>query len=88
MFEKDWPKISPRKVRENFGDTIILMVFPDPAKFRLIRDPIIFLAGVLTTEKQNFLLFDMTTHPVTDGSAKQRLVRKVKITLSDLLNGI
>ena len=21
--------------------------------------------GVLTTEKQNFLLFDMTTHPVT-----------------------
>merc|ERR1712213_158327 len=35
--------------------------------------------GVLTTEKQNFLLFDMTTHPVTDGSAKQRLVRKVNI---------
>ena len=34
--------------------------------------------GVLTTEKQNFLLFDMTTHPVTDGTAKQRLVRKVK----------
>lgn len=34
--------------------------------------------GVLTTEKQNFLLFDMTTHPVTDGSAKQRLVRKVQ----------
>jgi len=22
--------------------------------------------GVLTTEKQNFLLFDMTTHPITD----------------------
>jgi len=34
--------------------------------------------GVLTTEKQNFLLFDMTTHPVTDGTAKQRLVRKVQ----------
>jgi len=34
--------------------------------------------GVLTTEKQNFLLFDMTTHPVTDGSAKARLVRKVQ----------
>merc|ERR1719277_3000381 len=34
--------------------------------------------GVLTTEKQNFLLFDMTTHPITDGSAKQRLVRKVQ----------
>ena len=34
-------------------------------------------SGVLTTEKQNFLLFDMTTHPVTDGSAKAKLVRKV-----------
>ncbi|CAB1452425.1 unnamed protein product [Pleuronectes platessa] len=27
--------------------------------------------GVLTTEKQNFLLFDMTTHPLTNGSIKQ-----------------
>ncbi len=34
--------------------------------------------GVLTTEKQNFLLFDMTTHPVTDGSVKSRLVKKVQ----------
>lgn len=34
--------------------------------------------GVLTTEKQNFLLFDMTTHPVTDNTAKSRLVKKVK----------
>ena len=34
--------------------------------------------GVLTTEKQNFLLFDMTTHPVTDTAAKTRLVRKVQ----------
>jgi len=34
--------------------------------------------GVLTTEKQNFLLFDMTTHPVTDAAAKTRLVRKVQ----------
>ncbi|XP_043206944.1 Golgi phosphoprotein 3 homolog sauron-like, partial [Amphibalanus amphitrite] len=34
--------------------------------------------GVLTTEKQNFLLFDMTTHPVTDTQAKQRLVKKVQ----------
>ena len=33
--------------------------------------------GVLTTEKQNFLLFDMTTHPVTDTQAKLRLVKKV-----------
>uniref|UniRef100_T1JEU6 Golgi phosphoprotein 3 n=1 Tax=Strigamia maritima TaxID=126957 RepID=T1JEU6_STRMM len=34
--------------------------------------------GVLTTEKQNFLLFDMTTHPLTDSTAKQRLIKKVQ----------
>merc|ERR1711997_520129 len=33
--------------------------------------------GVLTTEKQNFLLFDMTTHPVTDNIQKTRLIKKV-----------
>ena len=34
--------------------------------------------GVLTTEKQNYVLFDMTTHPVVDASIKQRVVRKVQ----------
>merc|ERR1719412_3313622 len=34
--------------------------------------------GVLTTEKQNFLLFDMTTHPVTDNVQKTKLIRKVQ----------
>eukprot|EP00061_Rhincodon_typus_P011050 g35789.t1 len=34
--------------------------------------------GVLTTEKQNFLLFDMTTHPVTNDTLKQRLVKRVQ----------
>eukprot|EP00794_Sanderia_malayensis_P010133 gene10133-11168_t len=34
--------------------------------------------GVLTTEKQNFLLFDMTTHPLTDSSMKQRVLKKVQ----------
>lgn len=34
--------------------------------------------GVLTTEKQNFLLFDMTTHPLNDNSVKSKLVKKVK----------
>ncbi|CAF4792890.1 unnamed protein product [Pieris macdunnoughi] len=34
--------------------------------------------GVLTTEKQNFLLFDMTTHPLTDNGIKGRLVKKVQ----------
>ncbi|XP_057687988.1 Golgi phosphoprotein 3 isoform X1 [Corythoichthys intestinalis] len=34
--------------------------------------------GVLTTEKQNFLLFDMTTHPLTNNNLKQRLIKKVQ----------
>lgn len=34
--------------------------------------------GVLTTEKQNFLLFDMTTHPLQDNNMKQKLVKKVQ----------
>ncbi|KAH8281567.1 hypothetical protein KR054_001607 [Drosophila jambulina] len=34
--------------------------------------------GVLTTEKQNFLLFDMTTHPLSDNVVKCRLVKKVR----------
>ncbi|KAM5256270.1 Golgi phosphoprotein 3-like isoform 3-T3 [Ctenodactylus gundi] len=34
--------------------------------------------GILTTEKQNFLLFDMTTHPVTNATEKQRLVKKLQ----------
>ncbi len=34
--------------------------------------------GVLTTEKQNFVLFDMTTHPLTDSTTKQKLIKKVQ----------
>ncbi|PFX17490.1 Golgi phosphoprotein 3 homolog sauron-like [Stylophora pistillata] len=34
--------------------------------------------GVLTTEKQNFLLFFLTTHPLVDSVSKQRVVRKVQ----------
>ncbi|MBN3278937.1 GOLP3 protein, partial [Polyodon spathula] len=34
--------------------------------------------GVLTTEKQNFLLFDMTTHPLTNSNIKQRLIKRVQ----------
>jgi len=37
--------------------------------------------GVLTTEKQNFLLFDMTTHPVTNSAVKDRVVKKVQDTV-------
>ncbi|XP_015786230.1 Golgi phosphoprotein 3 homolog sauron [Tetranychus urticae] len=34
--------------------------------------------GVLTTEKQNFLLFDMTTHPLVDSGTKSKLIKKVQ----------
>lgn len=34
--------------------------------------------GVCTTEKQNFLLFDMTTHPLTGSDSKQKLIKKVQ----------
>nr|XP_056709182.1 Golgi phosphoprotein 3-like [Euleptes europaea] len=39
--------------------------------------------GILTTEKQNFLLFDMTTHPVTNTTEKQRLVKKLQESVLD-----
>lgn len=34
--------------------------------------------GVCTTEKQNFVLFDMTTHPLVDSTVKGKLVKKVQ----------
>ena len=34
--------------------------------------------GVCTTEKQNFLLFDMTTHPLVESTVKQKLVKRVQ----------
>lgn len=37
--------------------------------------------GVLTTEKQNFLLFDMTTHPLNDTGVKAKLIKKVQETV-------
>ncbi|XP_040824886.1 Golgi phosphoprotein 3-like [Ochotona curzoniae] len=39
--------------------------------------------GVLTTEKQNFLLFDMTTHPLTNNNIKQHLIKKVQEAVLD-----
>lgn len=34
--------------------------------------------GVLRTEKRNFLLFDMATHPVADSAAKDELNKRVR----------
>lgn len=33
--------------------------------------------GVLRTEKRNFLLFDMATHPIADMNAKDDVMRRV-----------
>ena len=34
--------------------------------------------GVCTTEKQNFVVFDMTTHPLIDSTIKAKLVKRVQ----------
>ena len=38
--------------------------------------------GILRTEKRNFLLFDMATHPVADGGAKDEIRRRVRLLLT------
>ncbi|RIA93965.1 Golgi phospho protein 3-domain-containing protein [Glomus cerebriforme] len=38
--------------------------------------------GILRTEKRNFLLFDMATHPVSDSSTKEEIVKRVITTLT------
>ncbi|KAF2457604.1 vacuolar protein sorting-associated protein-like protein 74 [Lineolata rhizophorae] len=39
--------------------------------------------GILRTEKRNFLLFDMATHPVVDGGAKDEIRRRVRNVLTN-----
>lgn len=39
--------------------------------------------GILRTEKRNFLLFDMATHPVADGGAKDEIRRRVRTVLTN-----
>ncbi|KAI9785853.1 MAG: Vacuolar protein sorting-associated protein 74 [Peltula sp. TS41687] len=39
--------------------------------------------GILRTEKRNFLLFDMATHPVADGGAKDEIRRRVRNLLTN-----
>ncbi|KAI0179840.1 Golgi phosphoprotein 3 [Hypoxylon sp. FL1284] len=38
--------------------------------------------GILRTEKRNFLLFDMATHPMADGGAKDEIRRRVRNVLT------
>lgn len=39
--------------------------------------------GILRTERRNFLLFDMATHPVADGGAKDELRKRVRNVLTN-----
>lgn len=39
--------------------------------------------GILRTEKRNFLLFDMATHPVADGGAKEEIRRRTRTLLTN-----
>jgi golgi phosphoprotein 3 len=39
--------------------------------------------GILRTEKRNFLLFDMATHPVVDAGAKDEIRKRVKNVVSN-----
>lgn len=46
--------------------------------------------GILRTEKRNFLLFDMATHPVVDNGAKEEIRRRVRNVLTQrtvVING-
>jgi Golgi phosphoprotein 3 len=43
--------------------------------------------GVLRTEKRNFVIFDMATHPVADGSIKEALIRRcIDVLLGRIAN--
>jgi Golgi phosphoprotein 3 len=37
--------------------------------------------GILRTEKRNFLLFDMATHPIADAAVKDEIIKRVCTTL-------
>jgi Golgi phosphoprotein 3 len=38
--------------------------------------------GILRTEKRNFLLFDMATHPVVDSTAKEEIRKRARTVLT------
>jgi golgi phosphoprotein 3 len=44
--------------------------------------------GVLRTEKRNFLLFDMATHPVADVRTKEAIVSRVSTLLSSSTSSV
>lgn len=43
--------------------------------------------GVLRTEKRNFLIFDMATHPVSDSAVKEEVIKRACTTLVSRAQG-
>ena len=62
-----------KNVRERLAKNLVMLFHLTCVNFKSQVEK-----GVLTTEKQNFLLFDMTTHPVTDNVQKTKLIKKVQ----------
>ena len=69
-------KVLTQSLSSSCNVTVGLHFFFQNVRERLAKN--LTEKGVLTTEKQNFLLFDMTTHPLTDSTVKNRLIRKVQ----------
>ncbi|KAJ8072683.1 hypothetical protein PM082_016242 [Marasmius tenuissimus] len=44
--------------------------------------------GILRTEKRNFLLFDMATHPLADHRAKENIITRVITTLTSTTSAV
>lgn len=55
-----------------------------PLQLRNVRERLsksLVEKGVLTTEKQNFFLFDITTHPVIESTVKEKVIQKVRLAI-------
>jgi Golgi phosphoprotein 3 len=80
-----------KQVRERLAKGI----FPShcPLCFIIICQPHLFFSGlvdkgVLRTEKRNFLLFDMATHPVADARVKDELIRRLQYLLTSTTTAV
>ena len=86
------PPLSPRQspqaladmLRRHTGETWNLMKIG--YQLKQVRERLakgLVDKGILRTEKRNFLLFDMATHPVADGGAKDEIRRRVRLLLTN-----
>jgi hypothetical protein len=68
------------RIQKGLVDKVLFstLSLPDPSSCSLSLSN---NQGILRTEKQNFPLFDMATHPVTNMTARDELIKKVCDTL-------